>query len=435
MRTSRSFFIKFLTLLCLITASAAADEVEDINLARSKFFIDHAVFADTVDNRLEVYYKIFNDGLHYIKKGEKYVANYEISIIVTGDKDRQITGRSVERNYVLDSYDLTKSEAGFLINQVSLPLPTGDFEMKCKMIDHNSNDASTIESKIKSPAFLRGADISELQFIQDVQNIDPASVFSKGGIPAVPSVERSFDGELQKVGFYAELYLRDRVGKNVNLTVGVKGRHTEMEAEKTTSITVDSERIAVTQFVDAAGLTPGEYSLIVKLEADGKVLATREARFLLKWSLESLLKNDYEYAVDQLKYLTTKDEKKMLMAAADSNRVMTFESWWKGKDPTPTTPENELREEYYRRIRYADQYFTTVGREGWLTDRGMIYIRWGEPDQIDRYPFELGKKPYQIWYYYTQRRAFYFVDDRGDGDLQLQYPYDGDWRSRGSMGP
>ena len=435
MRTPRCFLIIFAATMCFLAASAAADEVEDINLARSKFFIDHAVFADTVDNRLEVYYKIFNDGLHYVKKGEKYVANYEISIIVTGDKDRQVTGRSVERNYILDSYELTKSEVGFLINQVSLPLPAGEFEMKCKMIDHNSNDASTIESKIKSPAFLPGADISDLEFVQEVQNVDPASVFSKSGIAAVPSVERSFDGELQKLGFYAELYLRDHVGKDVNLVVAVKGKHTDTETEKSTSIHADSARMALTQFVDVTGLTPGDYTLIVSLEGEGKQFARREARFMLKWSMESLLKNDYEYAVDQLKYLATKDEKKVLMAASDSERVLTFEAWWKGKDPTPTTPENELREEYYRRIRYADQYFSTVGREGWLTDRGMVYIRWGEPDQIDRYPFELGKKPYQIWYYYTQRRAFYFVDDRGDGDLQLQYPYDGDWRSRGSMGP
>ncbi|MGB5107900.1 MAG: GWxTD domain-containing protein [Candidatus Zixiibacteriota bacterium] len=435
MCTPRSFAIQIVALICLITAAASADEVEDINLARSKFFIDHAVFADTGQNRLEVYYKIFNDGLHYIKKGEKYVANYEISIIVTGDKDRQVTGRSVERNYVLDSYEMTKSEVGFLINQVSLPLPSGEFEMKCKMIDHNSNDASTIESKIKSPAFRPEGDFSEIEFVQDVQNVDPASVFSKGGIPAVPSVERSFDGELHKLGFYAELYVRDYVGKTVDMIVEVKAKHSEMSAERTTTVQIDSARMPVTEFIDVTGLSPGEYMLIVKLRAEGKQFAQREARFLLKWSLESLLKNDYEYAVDQLKYITSKDDKKMLMAAADSDRVMTFEAWWKGKDPTPTTPENELREEYYRRIRYSDQYFSTVGREGWLTDRGMIYIRWGEPDQIDRYPFELGKKPYQIWYYYTQRRAFYFVDDRGDGDLQLQYPYDGDWRSRGSMGP
>lgn len=421
--------------LCLLAPRSNGEEVEDINLVRSKFFIDHAVFSDTAENRLEVYYKIFNDGLHYVKKGDKYVANYEISIIISGDKDRQVTGRSVERNYVLDRYELTRSDVGFLINQVSLPLPAGEFEMKCKLIDHNSNEASSIEAKIKSPVYHRTADVSDIQFVQEVLSIDPSSPFNKGGIAAVPSVERSFDGELQKIGFYCELYVADYIGKEINLTTAVRSKRSEPVTEKTIPIMIDSAQIATAQFLDVSGLLPGEYALEVALEAGGKQISRRESRFMLKWSMESLIKNDFEYAVEQLKYIIDKDDKKALLAVPDSERTAAFESWWKTKDPIPTTGENEFREEYYRRIRYADQYYSTINREGWLTDRGSIYIRWGEPDQIDRYPFELGRKPYQIWYYYSLRRQFYFVDDRGDGDFQLQYPYDGDWRSRGSMGP
>lgn len=421
--------------LCLSSTMSYAQEVEDINLVRSKFFIDHAVFADSTGNRLEVYYKIFNDGLHYVKKGDKYVANYEVSIIISGEKDRQVTGRSVERNYVLDNYELTHSDVGFLINQVSLQLPSGEFELKCKLIDHNSNEASSIDTKIKSPDFRRNADISDLQLVQEVSSVEASSPFNKGGIAAVPSVERSLDGDLQKLGFYCELYVADYIGKEINLVTSVKSKRAGLVTERSIPIEIDSAQIATTQFVDVSGLVPGEYTLEAKLEQGGKPLSRREARFLLKWSMSSLIKNDFEYAVDQLKYVITKDEKKALMVVPDSERTIAFESWWKTKDPTPTTTENEFREEYYRRIRYTDQYYSTINREGWQTDRGSIYIRWGEPDQIDRYPFELGKKPYQIWYYYSQRRAFYFVDDRGDGDFQLQYPYDGDWRSRGSMGP
>lgn len=106
--------------LILASITTKADEVEDINLARSRFFVDHASFADTSLNRLEVYYKVFNDGLNYVKKGDKYIANYEISVIVYGSKDKQVTGRSIERSYVLDSYEDTRSETGYLINQIIL---------------------------------------------------------------------------------------------------------------------------------------------------------------------------------------------------------------------------------------------------------------------------------------------------------------------------
>ena len=56
---------------------------------------------------------------------------------------------------------------------------------------------------------------------------------------------------------------------------------------------------------------------------------------------------------------------------------------------------------------------------------GMIYIIYGEPEQVESHPFELNSKPYQIWYYYSLSRTFVFVDEIGTGDYELQYPYDG----------
>lgn len=422
-------------LALLATSQVLAEQVEDMNLTRSRFFIDHAVFADTNHNRLEIYYKIFNDALHYVKKGDKFVANYELSIIVMGDKEKQVTGRSVERTYALDDYALTHSEIGFLINQVSLYIPPGEFEITCKMIDHNSGDVSTIQAKINSPTFNAVGDLSEIEIVQDVESVDSSSPFYKGGLAAVPIVERSLDGESQRLVYFVELYTGGFVGKNINLSTEINAIRSEFETEKSVTLTIDSNAVATKQAVDMSELTPGDYDLIVRLKNGEKVVAERKTRFSLKWSLASLIKNDFDYAVEQLKYIIDKDEKKMLEEAPESLRIMTFEAFWKGRDPSPNTDENEVREEYYRRIRYANQYYSTINREGWLTDRGMIYIKNGEPDQIDRYPFELGRKPYQVWYYYTNRRAFYFIDERGDGDFQLQYPFDGDWRGRGLTSP
>ena len=68
-----------------------------------------------------------------------------------------------------------------------------------------------------------------------------------------------------------------------------------------------------------------------------------------------------------------------------------------------------------------------MGREGWRSDRGRIYIQYGEPDQIDDYPVAAGGRPYQLWHYYSHGayRKFTFVDEYEDGDYRLQFPYDG----------
>src|SRR5271157_5231609 len=69
----------------------------------------------------------------------------------------------------------------------------------------------------------------------------------------------------------------------------------------------------------------------------------------------------------------------------DEERGAFIEQFWLRRDPTPDTPENEYKEEHYRRIAYANEPFAS-GIPGWRTDRGRIYIAYGPPDQIDSHP-------------------------------------------------
>jgi len=69
----------------------------------------------------------------------------------------------------------------------------------------------------------------------------------------------------------------------------------------------------------------------------------------------------------------------------DEERDQFIEQFWLRRDPTPDTPENEYKEEHYRRIAYANEHFA-AGKPGWMTDRGRIYIVFGPPDEIDAHP-------------------------------------------------
>src|SRR5262249_43965261 len=62
-----------------------------------------------------------------------------------------------------------------------------------------------------------------------------------------------------------------------------------------------------------------------------------------------------------------------------------IEQFWLRRDPTPDTPENEYKEEHYRRIAYANEHFA-AGIPGWKTDRGRMYIMYGPPDSTDSHP-------------------------------------------------
>ena len=84
----------------------------------------------------------------------------------------------------------------------------------------------------------------------------------------------------------------------------------------------------------------------------------------------------------------------------DEERNHFIEQFWLRRDPTPGTPENEYKEEHYRRIQYANDHFgSTV--PGWKTDRGRIYIVFGPPDERHEYRNGDATTPYPLdrWKY------------------------------------
>jgi GWxTD domain-containing protein len=69
----------------------------------------------------------------------------------------------------------------------------------------------------------------------------------------------------------------------------------------------------------------------------------------------------------------------------DEERQHFVEQFWARRDPTPGTPENQFKEEHYRRIGFANNHWGGH-LPGWQTDRGRIYIRYGPPDEIGSHP-------------------------------------------------
>ncbi|HMK39431.1 MAG TPA: GWxTD domain-containing protein, partial [Bacteroidota bacterium] len=57
------------------------------------------------------------------------------------------------------------------------------------------------------------------------------------------------------------------------------------------------------------------------------------------------------------------------------------------------------REVYMSRVEHANENYGMLGREGYRTDRGRVYIVYGPPDDVERHPNESDTKPYEIWTY------------------------------------
>ncbi len=104
-------------------------------------------------------------------------------------------------------------------------------------------------------------------------------------------------------------------------------------------------------------------------------------------ALKQELSSTYKKWLNQdVVYIITPEEKSAFKQLSnDEERDQFIEQFWLRRDPTPDTPENEYKEEHYRRIAYANEHFS-AGIPGWRTDRGRIYITWGPADQVTSHP-------------------------------------------------
>ena len=89
---------------------------------------------------------------------------------------------------------------------------------------------------------------------------------------------------------------------------------------------------------------------------------------------------------EDVTYIITDEERQAFKRLkTDEERQQFVEQFWMRRDPTPDTEENEYKEEHYRRIAYSNDHYAS-GIPGWKTDRGMVYIKYGAPDEIDSHP-------------------------------------------------
>jgi GWxTD domain-containing protein len=110
----------------------------------------------------------------------------------------------------------------------------------------------------------------------------------------------------------------------------------------------------------------------------------------------------YEHWLDQeVNYLITNQERTAFLSlATDQDRDHFIESFWAIRNPDPNSPSNTFREEHYRRLDYANTHYGLPSAgNGWRTDRGMVYITLGPPQQKRSYPNTRYLEPLETWFY------------------------------------
>ena len=134
---------------------------------------------------------------------------------------------------------------------------------------------------------------------------------------------------------------------------------------------------------------------------------------------------------DEVNYLISSDEEERFLALhTDTERDKFIEHFWMIRNPDPTAVSNSARDELYRRLAYADEHYGALNfGDGVHTDRGMVYITLGPPQQHEVHPESPHLRPIEIWFYQNTTGAlpthFYVMFYRKDhsDDFRLYSPY------------
>ena len=124
----------------------------------------------------------------------------------------------------------------------------------------------------------------------------------------------------------------------------------------------------------------------------------------------------------KIKYLVNDDLIRSFnkISSQDGRREFLAKFWADVESGQPDRADLS-RAIYLDRVLTANQRYHAMGKEGWKTDRGRVYLLYAEPDEIERFPSASDSKPYEIWHYNQIESGviFVFIDRSGFGDYSL----------------
>ncbi|OGC83257.1 MAG: hypothetical protein A2W07_05785 [candidate division Zixibacteria bacterium RBG_16_43_9] len=423
--------------------------------------LDYAVFKylpDIDKSYLEIYYSLEQKELEYLQQPKGFGAVISLELTLKDQKGGTVKEKSWQiGNLVEDTAKVLSSDAQ-LIDVLGDTLPAGTYSLELKTLDLNSNKAGIKKAQLFIPDFKTDSlQLSDIQLALDLKEDTTEVKFNKSGMKVFPNPRREYIAKQGLLYLYAEVYnLRfDSEGnkKGYSLSFSVLDSNSSNPKDYGSMIhTKPGNTSVVVSALNVGSLLPGNYFLQVSAKdlASGEgTKKTKPFQVLASPMLEAAGEPGTEEEAKNLRkmltYIASKDELRMYDQLNLTGKRQFITEFWKRKDPDPSTPENEFKIEYYKRWEEAQRRYSTTeeGRDawkkdGWKTDMGKVYIIYGEPDNIERYPVSMSAKAWEKWYYDHIQGGVYFifVDEQGYGVYRLAHStakgevYDPSWEDK-----
>lgn len=413
------------------------------------FEFDFAQFGyDSTSNYVEFYYSFSQASLTV--DTENSVNNIE-GILKIFIKDN-ISGDTIVYNQWMLKHDILDTAAAnnqLLVGTLGFVIPSGSFTCEVTGSDvHNPERKRLITENFKVSPFMQNSlNISDIQLaskmVQGSEN--KSSIFYKNSYEVIPIPNVVFGKSQPALFFYTEIYnlqselLKSELIKMDQMLYNSKGK---MLKEKVKYITRNSNtRVEVGSLILSTYPTDTYTLVIALIDSVGNTGVTTAKKFyvynpdvavqdtfevsttaVLSSTFGSMSEEELEDLFDKSKYLATKNEidKFNKLSNIEGKREFMFE-FWKTKDAESGLNQNEYFRNYMQRVNISNERYNSMGKPGWKTDRGRVFLLYGEPTEIERYPNQIDTRPYEIWHFTEMEGGVYFIfaDITGFSDYTL----------------
>lgn len=339
----------------------------------------------------------------------RYSALYEISLEIFQD-ERPVASRYGRWTAGAEAYRETNLKDDLRWHRFALELPPGEYTWWLEFQDLNTRRTRRIEGEITVDAPPAGWNLSRLW-----PTLEPDST-QRSPLDLVPLAPDGLDEQHDQFAVYYQVQA-DRP-RTLELTSRIEDRRGKPRHEQTVERAYPAG-LSHNQFrIPLDKLGSGQYRLVLSL-GDSTTTLERSVDFSVGWRNAPRTEDDLATAIAQLRYIAARKELKQLEAARPPHNQTLFDRFWARYDPDPESPGNELKHEYYERVAISNASFSWARFPGWKSDRGRIYILYGEPGRRERFESTFDQPAMERWYYDASDRTFVFVDEFGFGEFRL----------------
>jgi GWxTD domain-containing protein len=460
-------FFAFIIVLFIFQNNSAQQVVT--NEPQIPFTLDASQFRYSDDETyLEFCAALPRNVLKYIPDGEQFIAEF----IVTAEIIRNDSVLDVKKwrniNRVDSLKNITDAQRLHCIN--NFVLKKGDYKLYLKIEDPKSLKASEATLPLSIRIFGNdGLKISDIQLSSSIEKDTTKSPYTKNGYRVIPNPTNVYGIGLPILYYYIEIYnfkpaTSDSGKKFIVMTkilnsdgVDVKDFPVRERTKPGTSA-VDANGFMVVTMVSGAYI----FAVDVKDSESGEIVSAQKKFFVYREQdyeqggaafqkrevvqgvkspgidaerYDKMTEKELDLEFEQAKYIASGKERDTYKKLNLEGKRKYIKEFWAERDPSPNTPANEFKEDYLGRVEAANSQFRGTFREGWRTDRGRIFLLYGRPDEVERFPFSNENKAYEIWHYFSIQGGvlFIFADRREMGDLELVHStargelYDTEW--------